>query len=460
VSARVLPGSAAVGRTLRELGFRSRFGGVVVAIQRGGRHLAENLAGTVLREGDELLTIARPSRLRDEELLAHFEIAPLWGKTFQELRDHLFLVRVPAGSALVGATLEASRMGELTGITIAGILREDGAHLAAEPSERLQAGDRLLASGGPDRIRSLLELRDVEIQTDVSEAVIESDDVGVVEVTLAPRSRAAGKTLAELDFREKLGLQVLAVWREGAAVRSSLASLPLHFGDALLVQGPWPRIRLLGTDPDYVVLAQAAQVPRRTRKAPFALGALGLMIAFVVSGYQPIHVAAFAAATAVVLTGAITMEEAYRTVEWRAVFLVAAILPVGIAMERTGAAQLASQAVTDLAGPMGPYAVLAGLLCLSSLLSQCLDGAPAVVLLTPVALGTAEQLGLSPYPVMMGVGLAASAAFMTPFSHKANLIVMGAGGYRVGDYLRVGSLLTVVLLALLVALIPVFFPFG
>ena len=207
-----------------------------------------------------------------------------------------------------------------------------------------------------------------------------------------------------------------------------------------------------------MVLSATAAEPRRTKKAPLALLGLLIMVAMVVTGFQPIHVAAFVAATFVVLTGAITMEEAYRGVEWRAVFLVAAILPVGLAMERTGAAALLSQTVTDVAGPLGPYAVLAGLFCLSSLLSQCLDGAPSVVLLTPVALGTAEQLGLSPYPIMMGISLAASAAFMTPFSHKANLIVMGAGGYRVSDFLRAGTPLTIVVLAMLVILVPIFFP--
>ena len=160
-----------------------------------------------------------------------------------------------------------------------------------------------------------------------------------------------------------------------------------------------------------------------------------------------------------ILFGALKMEEAYRAVEWRVIFLVAALLPVGIAMERTGAALLLADGVTAVAGSLGPYAILAALILLSSLLSQALDGAPAVVLLTPVALQAAERLDLSPYPIMMGVGLAASAAFMTPFSHKANLLVMSAGGYKAIDYIRIGTPLTIVLLVLLVLLIPVFFPF-
>jgi di/tricarboxylate transporter len=183
------------------------------------------------------------------------------------------------------------------------------------------------------------------------------------------------------------------------------------------------------------------------------------MVGMVVSGFQPIHVAAFTAASVAVLFRALSMQEAYRSIEWRVIFLVAAVLPVGIAMERTGAAMLLANVVTGVAGPFGPYAILASLILLSSILSQGLDGAPAVVLLTPVALQAASGLGLSPYPIMMGVSLAASAAFMTPFSHKANLLVMGAGGYRAMDYVRVGTPLTIVILVLLVFLVPVFFPF-
>jgi di/tricarboxylate transporter len=183
------------------------------------------------------------------------------------------------------------------------------------------------------------------------------------------------------------------------------------------------------------------------------------MVGLVVAHVQPIHVAAFAAAVVVLLSRSITMEEGHRFIEWKAIFLVAAILPVGIAMERTGAALLLAETATGTAGALGPVAVLAVLAVLSSLLSQGLDGAPTVVLLGPVVLHTADQLGVSPYPLLMGVSLAASAAFMTPFSHKANLLVMGAGAYRAVDYLKIGTPLTVVVLALLTLLVPVFFPF-
>ncbi len=459
ITARVRADSMFEGKTLRQLRFREKLGAVVIAIRRGGELIDTEPADVRLREGDELLAIGTLVQLEEVALQGGFEVARMGRSTFEDLRGHLFQMAIPEDSALEGETIANLGMSRLMGLTIAGIRRDGKTRLAVAPEEKLRAGDRLLVTGKPERIRSLLSLGGIEVDRNVTESLILSDEIGLVEATLAPRSMAAGKTLVDLDFHERFGLQVLALWREGKPIHSGLSRLRLRFGDALLIQGPWSRIRVFGRSGDFVTLSPQAQEPRRSKKAPFAVGALVLMVAFVVAGWQPIHVAAFTAATLVVLFGAITMEEAYRAVEWRAVFLVAAILPVGIAMERTGAAALLARTVTDIAGPYGPYAVLAGLVLLASALSQALDGAPAVVLLTPVALQVAEEMGISDRSVMMGVSLAASAAFMTPFSHKANLLVMGAGGYRVSDYLRVGTPLTILLLALLVVLVPVFFPF-
>lgn len=451
--------SSMAGRTLKDVRFRSSFGTVVVGIRRNGELLRTDLARQVLQAGDEIYVVGSNEKLERMSGQEDFENVHTGRAIFQDLQGHLFLLRIPGGSQLAGASIGESRMGELVGLTVLGIVRGGRTLLAVEPDEKVQAEDELLVTGQPRRIQGLLGLGDVELQRSVSESGIESETVGVEEATVAPRSGAAGRTLAELNFREKYGLQVLAVWREGSPIYEGLANLPLRFGDALLLQGPWDKFRLFGKDRNYVLLSPHAQEARRMDKAPYAIGALALMIICVVTGFQPIHVAAFLAAIVVVLSRAISMEEAYRAVEWKAIFLVAAILPVGIAMEETGAARLLSESVTSSAGPFGSYALLAALCFLSSLLSQCLDGAPAVVLLTPVALQSAADLGISKYPVMMGVSLAASAAFMTPFSHKANLLVMGAGGYRVADYLRVGTPLTVVLLILMVLMAPFFFPF-
>jgi len=450
-------GSPMVGSTLRELRFRQQYGVLVVGVRRGGSLLDGDLPRLPLREDDELLALGWVAQV--ESLIMPDDCGECVGdrSCLTDLIGHLFLLKIHAGSTLAGTRIRNSRIAADTGLTVVGISREEGTVLAVDPEERMWAGDELLVTGDPERVRTLVDLGDAQLTQDVTRGGLESDDVGMVEVTLAPRSRAEGRTLAEVAFREDHGLQVLAIWRKGKPVHRDLAHRRLRFGDALLVQGSWSRIRLLGADPDYTVLSPGAQEARRTKKAKVAVGALLVMIAMVVTGFQPIHVAAFTAATLVVLFGAIRMEEAYRSVEWKAVFLVAAILPMGIALERTGAALMASDAVTALTGPHGPYAAMAGLFTLSSALSQCLDGAPAVVMMTPVVLESASQLGLSPHALMMGVSLAASAAFMTPFSHKANLLVMGSGGYRTTDYLKVGTPLTIVLLVIMVVMVPVFF---
>ena len=250
----------------------------------------------------------------------------------------------------------------------------------------------------------------------------------MVEVAVAPRSAAAGRTLAELDFRDRYGLLALALWREGQAVHSELTNVACALATPFCSRDHGRRSAVWRPSPTFVVLSVADQAPRRTKKAPYAFGGLLLMVGLVVSGQQPIHVAAFTAATLVILAGALTMQETYRAIEWRAIFLVAAVLPVGLAMERTGAAQLLADSVAEIAGPLGPYASSEPWWCWPAYLSQGLDGAPAVVLMAPVVLDTAHNLELSPYPLMMEVSLAASAAFMTPFSHKANLCGDGSRG--------------------------------
>ncbi|MEM7482591.1 MAG: SLC13 family permease [Acidobacteriota bacterium] len=461
VRMRLPANSAFVGKTLKGLDFRKHHGLVVIGLQRGDELHVRQVGSEELQAEDRLLALGTREDLERIQQIPDAEIEELGFAALSAMRDQLFQIRVPAGSPLAGNSLADSRLGDLAGPAIAGIVRSDSILLVLSPDEVIQEDDRLLLTGMPNRLASLVDLGDIELEEGVGKPgdALESDDVGIVEATVAPRSAVVGGTLGALGFRDRYGLQVLAVWREGQPIHTRLAQLALRVGDALLLQGPRERIQRLVADPDFVVLSPGAEVPRRTRKAPIAIGGLLVMIGMVVTGYQPIHVAAFTSATLVVLFGAVTMQEAYRAIEWRAIFLVAAVLPIGLAMERTGAAQLIADQVSELAGPYGPHAVLAALIVLSSLLSQGLDGAPAVVLLTPVVLQTAEVMGVSPYPFMMGASVAASAAFMTPFSHKANLLVMGAGGYRSMDYLRVGTPLTIVLLAMMTLLIPVFFPF-
>ena len=370
-------------KSLKQLNFRGKYGAVVMAIQRGPQLLRDGLGEEILGAGDEMVLIGAREALDQLGSDPGLTVLETGLTTLRQLQQHLFLIKVHPGSPLAGATLDASRIGELIGLTVGGIVREGETRPAVSPDEVIRAGDNLLVAGESDRIASLLELGDIQFDSEVDASQLGSEDAALVEASLAPRCSLLGKTLGEISFRQRYGLQVLAVWREGAPLRSRLASLQLTFGDALLLQGSPERMRMLAADPDFLVLSQTVQAVRRVGKAPFAIGSLLLMIGLVTAGIQPIHVAAFTAASLVVLSGALTMKEAYRSIEWRVIFLVAAILPVGIAMERTGAAHWLAGTVVSEAGPLGPHIVLGMLVLLSSLLSQGLDGAPTVVLMTP-----------------------------------------------------------------------------
>lgn len=455
---RLPKGSGLIGRSLAQLRFRDRFDVLVVGIRRGRDLIRQELGRCVLHSEDEILVVGGETQiaaLQDQKSLRVVGELPL----SEVMQDRIFIVQVGADSPFAGSTLEETRFGELAGLTVVGRVRGDEVEAGLAGSARLGAGDELLVSGEPDRLLDVLQLGSLQLDPISPRAKLVSDSVRVVEAVVTPRSAAVGRTLQELHFRNRFGLQALAIWRAGEAVHRELASLPLSVGDALLLHGRLRDVERLTEGDDFVILDQDLQPERRVHKAPVALASLVAMIGIVVSGIFPVHVAAFTGAVIAVLFGALTMEEAYKNIEWRALFLVAAILPVGHAMKESGAALWMAEGVSQIGLAFGPYAFLAALVVLASILSQTLDGAPTVVILAPVVVSAAEKLQISPYPLMMAVGLAASAAFMTPFSQKASLLVMSAGGYRTKDFIKVGTPLTLIVLILLVILIPIFFPF-
>lgn len=456
---RIASDSTFVGRDLRSLKFRERLGAMVLAIKRGDEIIRQGLARRILRAGDEVLVLGIRSELEALASLPGVKLQELGLSALDDLREQLYLIRIPRNSTLIGKTLSSSRLGELAGVTVGGLIRDGKTRLGPAPDAALEEGDQLLVTGAPSRILSLLEMGDVRIDSEIDTPVLESEEIGVVEAVVSPRSSISGRTLGQVRFRERYGLQVLSLWREGRAMHGELSSLTLRFGDALLLQGPWEKIRLLADDPEFVILSQTLQGPRRTEKAPVAVLGLATMVFLILTGLQPVHVASFAGAVLVLLAGALKMEEAYRVIDWRSIFLVAAIFPFSIAMEQTGAISLLAASATGAASLYGPLALLAAFVVFSSFLSQALDGALAVLLFVPIAIQSAAELGVSPYPLSMGVALGASMVFLTPFSGKSSLLVMNAGGYRTMDFFKVGAPLTIPLILLVIYLIPLFFPF-
>jgi di/tricarboxylate transporter len=261
-----------------------------------------------------------------------------------------------------------------------------------------------------------------------------------------------------MNFREKYGLTVLAVWRQGRAYSTGLRDMVLAFGDALLVYGSWKKLAVLGREPDFLVLTETAQEVPRVEKANIALGIMAAVLVPVIMGWVPIYIAVVIGAGFMVLSRCLTMEEAYRYIEWKAVFLIAGMLPLGTALDKSGAARLLAEGVVGALGPFGPHAVLFGILVLTFLGTSIIPTAALVVLMVPIALNTATGLGMSPYALMMGIAMSASSSFTSPISHPANVLVMGPGGYRFVDYLKVGVPLTLLILVVLMVVMPVFWP--
>ncbi|MBN1136529.1 MAG: SLC13 family permease [Anaerolineae bacterium] len=458
---RLPAGSSLPGQTLEQIGFRRRFGVVVLAVRRGGGVLRTNLERISLQRDDVLLVEGSHAQL--DALQAEPDLLVSRIETAEEyhLEERLVLVQVPSGSSLAGKTLVESRLGEAYGLGVMGIIREGATQLLPNAGERLAEDDLLLVKGRREDIQTLDGLQGLEMEEQVAAELgdLESEHVGLIEAVLSPRTTLVGKTLRQIHFREKYGLSVLAVWRGGRAYRSGLRDMTLQFGDALLLYGLRDRARVLGSESDFLVLTEAAQEAPRRQKAPLALLIMTGMLMVAIAGWLPIAIAAVMGMALMILTGCLTMEEAYHAIEWQAVFLIAGMLPLGIALERTGAAQWLAGGLIGLIGDWGPLAVMVGLSLLAVLASQAMPNAAVAVLLAPIALDAAASLGASPYPLLMAVAVSASAAFLSPVGHSSNVLIMGPGGYRFTDYIRVGLPLTVLVLAVALLVLPLFWSF-
>jgi di/tricarboxylate transporter len=379
------------------------------------------------------------------------------------LYDRLFRARIPAGSALIGCRLADSTLREKYGINVVAIERNRGKVLAPMPDFVFQQGDVMLLEGRLEEFRQ----RDVEPYLEIQpvpqyqERDLESSAVLILEVVLSPRSQLIGQTLKEAHFREKYGMVVLAVWNGERVIRTGLADLKLAFGDALLLQGPRERLPTLHLSSDLIILSAEEDANKKvSKKAPLALGIFALTVAVASSRLFSVGEVMLAGALLIVILNVMTMEQAYRVIDWRIIFLVAGMLPLGMAMTKTGATALFAEALTGIVGPFGPQALLLGLLALTVLLSQAMKGAAVSAVIAPIAIQAAVQIGVDPRAMAMGVALATSMAFVTPLGHPVNILMMGPGGYRFKDFFKVGLPLTVLLFIIVLVILPIFWPFA
>ncbi len=454
-----------VGSEIDHAEFRTRYRGNLLGVRRGGAVQATRLSQLTLQNGDRLLVQGGEETLdlleQSDEFIDCFEVSASDLVTRDRVADQIFVIRVPSDSIFVGRPLYESGIADLFDFRLLGTIRQGRLELMPSADEVVIAEDRWLIQGtfgDIDVLRGFQELEiDEEAEPDLEQ--LRGETIELAEIMLAPGSELADKTVSEIRFPEKYGLELMAIWRKGKSYRTGLDAMELKLGDAFLLMGPRDRLTLIEDDNDFLVLTPvAARDDENTEKARVAVLILAGFVAAILSGLFPIETAAVSAAALMVLSGCLTMDQAYRAIEWRSIFLIAGMLPLGIALQSSGAAEFTAMKMLTLLGDANAWVVIFSFYLMTAVATLFIPTAALVVLMAPIVLTASGNMGISPLPGMMAIAIAASASFASPVSHPANLLVMGPGGYRFADYLRVGIPLTLVVFVVTVVFLPIFWP--
>ena len=386
-------------------------------------------------------------------------------------REFLTYAVMGKDSPLLGQTVTDTKLGRNRRLRIVDINRR-GRRLKRPLNQiQFEAGDQLLIKAQLSGVVDLKDDKDVQLVgiDGLGLEQVRTESAVLMEGILGPNSQFIGKTLSELNFRQRYGVLILAVHRGGKNLRDDIENTRLSFGDTLLVEGPAERMRQLFDERDFINLSKAAQDGFRHRHAPIAFGAILLFILVAgLKSFAPFdawleHVSLFSLALSavalVMLTGCVEPREAYESIEWKVIFLIFGMLGMGIAMQESGLALSLATSVTTFAGALGPLAVLAAVYLLASLLTEVVSNNAVAVILTPIVITLGQAMGLDPRPFVVAVMFGASASFMTPIGYQTNTLIYGAGGYKFTDFLRVGAPLNLILWAVAVLAIPRLWPF-
>jgi len=380
------------------------------------------------------------------------------GDSFQ-VRPYLAEILVLPNSPLVGKTLAEGGLGRDLELLVLRVERGSTPVAAPAAVTRLEAGDVLLVEGQREQILKVKDTAGIDIKADVelSDPSLQTDEVGLVEVILLPRSPLIGRTLRGYRFRERHGLQVLGLSRLGEVAGRKISQVQLRLGDVLLVQGRRSNIAALAAGNTFRVLGAVDDKRPNVRQAPLAVAIFVGALLAATFNWLSLPVAMLAGAFLAFVTRCITPEEAYREVEWKVLILIGCMLALGAAMTHTGAAELVAGWVVSATANASPVWLLTGFFLLTVALTQPMSNQAAAVVVLPVALQTAVQLDLNPRTFAMMIAVAASCSFLTPLE-PACLMVYGPGRYRFFDFVRVGALLTVIIFLIALVLVPLVWP--
>lgn len=373
---------------------------------------------------------------------------------------------------IVGKTLKDLSIQKKYGVSIIEIRNEKKSRLGlvkdvsqnmAKSSSTIQVHDTLYIIGEEEKMKRFASDYGLRKMKDVK---IDFYDLGLTEIVVMPTSNFAGLRIGDANLRKRFGINVLGVKRGDEYITDNLIATKLHVGDMLLVQGEWTNLAHLATDTsNWVVIDQPEKIADKVLldyKAPVAAAIMLLMIAMMVFDFIPV-----APVTAVIIAGLLTVfagcfrnvEAAYKTINWESIVLIAAMMPMSTALEKTGASALVSQGLVESLGSMGPTALLAGIYFTTSLMTMFISNTATAVLMAPIALVAAQQVGVSPYSFLFAVTLGASMCFASPFSTPPNALVMKAGGYTFMDYVKVGLPLQIIIGVVMTFVLPLLFPY-
>ena len=459
----------APSRVLIPLSYASQFGGVCTLIGTSTNILVNSIAITNGLRGFDLFEFAPLGLAMSAVGIIYLVLVAGWllpkrKGDYQKLDkyrlvDYLTELRVKKISPLIGKTWSKLKAEDIKDVDLIKLIRKEKA--TWQPlATKMKEHDILLLHGNAEKLIKMKDSYKLEAtDAKVDDKKLSSDKVQLIEALIPPRSVMVGRTLQSSHFRRRFGCMVLAIQRRGKTIRERLSDIRFDGGDTLLLQCNTEDVQYIMRSDDLIVTNELTDLHLRRNRAIVALGIIITVVALAALKVVPILIAALTGAVGMVLSGCLSLEQAYKAIDWKVIFLLGGILPLGMALQQTGTAELLANRFMQPFAKLGPVYILAALYIFTAILTETMSNNAAAILLAPIALSLAGLLGVNPRPFLIAITFAASTSFATPIGYQTNTMIYTPGGYRFFDYTKVGVPLNLIFWIIAVLLIPVFWPF-